>query len=281
MCTDLSDPHAQPGSTCSGSTGTICTLHCAGGFYATATLSCGTDGVFSGGSCQPCAPITHCQVPACTADSDGSASPSTCTLCDRGYQNHDDPAVCVGVECQPLATPQNSTVSISPVSASGGIRYPSTATFSCFSRPAGSNTSAWFVLSDTHDTRTCQVDGNWNAPAPHCIETCAGAPCNHGAVCFESHDKHFSCTCPMDAQFTDKAIWAGQRCDQDVNGETTVLPFPAFPCMVSEMDRCCLQSAATRTLTARSVGQPMEAAMPSHNASTRPVAFTAKHASHR
>lgn len=215
-CTSgLTVAHASSGA-CSGNFGDVCTYACESGYTQGGAHTCGVSGSFSGGSCQaqPCTAETPSSATAACTGVTGD----TCTLrCQAGFQvspagsvltcswsdqlsavDWTGDAACAPRECLPrLISPDDGSVD----TTNNGM-FPSTATFSC---------NAGYARQGA-DVLTCQASGAWSASAPTCVETCANAPCQHGAECSDGGGTSlFHCQCPV------PIMWEGDRCDVDVN----------------------------------------------------------------
>lgn len=212
--TGLDIAHTSTGR-CSGNFGDVCSYACEPGYTKGGEHTCGENGAFAGGSCDPqqCLAETRAHAAVSCVGSTGDS----CTLrCEPGYEVAPSEASALtcswsgsGVEWSGVATctarqclPQLTAPNYGSVDIANEGMYPSTATFEC---------NVGYVLQGDN-ALTCQTSGAWSAEAPICSETCANQPCQHGAQCSDADGtRPFQCQCPI------PTAWEGDRCEIDVN----------------------------------------------------------------
>jgi hypothetical protein len=218
---------------CTGISGDDCVPECDEGYSFVGTLSCGLDGQYTGGSCEPNACIGGLHIPYSTVTCSGATGDACEYTCDDGYRNFNDfgtfEHVCEpdgffrGGQCQPVQCFAGNDIANADSSCSGATG--DVCEYTC--DPSLWPGSTPFTLARYREVgvHECGVDGVFRGGSCVIHDTCdINVGCHTRAVCVQTNDPQldqYICMCALGYWGTGQSCAPWTECEVGVTYETT------------------------------------------------------------
>ena len=218
---------------CTGISGDDCVPQCDPGYSFVGTLTCGLDGKYTGGSCEPNVCIGGLHIPHSPVTCSGATGDSCEYTCDNGYANANDirtfEHVCQpdgyfrGGECRPKRCFAGNNIANADSACTGSTG--DVCTYTC-------DTSLWegstpFTLGRyrAFGVHQCGADGVFRGGSCVIRDTCdINAGCAPRAVCIQTNDPQldqYICVCALGYWGNGEACARWTECQLGVSYQTT------------------------------------------------------------